>query len=75
MTHVEELTKKYGTPNIGIGFKTKGDKPTKEIAIIFFVKKKKSAKKLKEEGIEPVPQYIDGIPTDIVEAPEGFMLG
>ena len=51
-----------------IGFKMKDAKPTDEIAIIFYVDKKKDSNEL------GIPKEIEGIPTDIVEIPGDFKL-
>jgi len=70
-TYGDELRKRHGTDQIAIGLKIKDDKVTDQVALIFFVKKKKDEKELLKEGIESVPEFIDGIPTDVVEI-EGF---
>lgn len=57
-----------------VGFKMKNGKPTDEIAIIFYVDKKKDENELRRENIDVIPKEIEGIPTDIVEIPGGFQL-
>jgi hypothetical protein len=64
----DEIKKKYSVNGMGIGFKTENGKLTDKVAFVFYVKKKKN----KYEGGVPVPNEIDGIPTDIVEVPNGF---
>jgi hypothetical protein len=57
-----------------IGFKMRNGKPTDEVAIIFYVDKKKNENDLRRENIDIIPEEIEGIPTDIVEIPGGFQL-
>lgn len=71
--HSKEIQEKYSVNQIGIGYKVDKGKMTDKVAIICYVPKKKSKKELDLEGISQIPEEIDGIPTDIVEIPSGFM--
>jgi endonuclease G len=57
--------------SIGVGYKVKDGKPTKEIAIQFTVKKKASPEVLELLGTQPIPETItvDGVqvPTDVIQ--------
>ena len=69
--HKDEI-KKYEIQGTGIGFKTKNGERTNKLAIIIYVKKKKNIDELNKEKTSMIPKEIEGIPTDIVEVPEGF---
>jgi endonuclease G len=70
--HGNDMRKKYTTDGTAIGYKIKDGKYTDTIALIFYVKKKKSKEELLSEGITPIPKEIDGIPTDVVVISKGF---
>ena len=72
-SHEHEF-KKYNINSSGVGYKTSNDGKEKQIAIVFTVKKKKSTSELLSEGVEPIPAYIEGIPTSVEERPEGYTL-
>ena len=55
-----------------MGYKIKDGKYTDLVALIFYVKKKKSESELMSEGITPIPKKINGIATDVVVMPKGF---
>ncbi len=67
-----EIKKKYSADAVGVGYKTEKGKMTDKVALIFYVKKKKSKEELLSEDITPIPEEIEGFPTDVVEIPGGF---
>jgi hypothetical protein len=71
--HDHEISKKYAIEDYAVGYKIKDGKYTDTVALIFYVKKKKSKEELLAEGIDLIPEKIDGIPTDTVARPKGFM--
>jgi len=72
MNKGDEIKKKYNVSQMGIGFKTENGKLTNRVAIVFYVETKKSKDKILSEGGNPIPEEIEGIPTDIVEISGGF---
>jgi hypothetical protein len=56
-----------GVHSVGVGRKIAGGKETSELAIVVFVEKKKKPEELSEG--QSVPAEIEGIKTDVVEAP------
>jgi hypothetical protein len=64
--------KTYNAVAVGFGFKMVGGKPTKEEAIVFFVRRKLPEPQLRSLGINVVPRTLKGFKTDVVEVPEGF---
>jgi hypothetical protein len=70
--HGNDMRKKYATEGSAIGYKIKDGKYTDTIALIFYVKKKKSKEELLSQGIIPIPKEIDGVPTDVVVMSKGF---
>lgn len=67
-----DLHRKYGASGSSVGYKIEGGKFTEKVALIFYVKKKKSDRQLRYEGVSPIPKKIDGIPTDVVVLKKGF---
>ncbi len=67
----EALIQRHGAKSIGVGYKTENGKVTDKVALIFYVEKK-NKKELLTEGIAPIPEKIEGIPTDVVAIPGGF---
>lgn len=75
MTHAEirpvkqriedELLSRPGVVGVDINEKTSGGKPTGELAIVVYVKKKRPKSQLRPE--EVIPAEIDGIPIDVKE--------
>jgi|SRR5215208_4626191 len=63
----------YNIQGSAVGFKRRDGTPTNEIALIFYVKNKKNEEELKKEGIKKIPKEIEGIPTDVVAVPGGFV--
>jgi hypothetical protein len=60
----EELFAIPGVTGVGVGYKVKDESETNEECIIVYV-----AKKIPEDEIEKIiPKYLDGVPTDVVEA-------
>jgi hypothetical protein len=70
--HDDEIRKKYAVEGSAVGYKIKDGKYTDTVALIFYVKKKKSKEELLSEGISPIPEKMDGIPTDVVVMSKGF---
>ena len=71
--HDDEIRKKYAVEGSAVGYKIKDGKYTDTVALIFYVKKKKKSKEeLLSEGISPIPDKMDGIPTDVVVMSKGF---
>jgi hypothetical protein len=71
-THRDELRKKYSVDSTGIGYKIRNGKLSDTIAILFYVKRKKTKEDLMSEGIPPIPAEIEGVPTDVIAIPQGF---
>ena len=65
-----EFQEKYGVDKMGVGYKTVGGKITDKIALVFYVKRKKQKHELSSDQI---PERIDGIATDVVVVPKGFV--
>ena len=70
--HDDEIRKKFAVEGSAIGYKIKDGKYTDTVALIFYVKKKKTKEELLAEGISPIPDKMDGIPTDVVVMSKGF---
>ncbi|HEV8386463.1 MAG TPA: hypothetical protein VGQ03_02465 [Nitrososphaera sp.] len=70
--HRHELRKRYSVSQVGVGYKTERGRISNKVVLVFYVDKKKTKSELVSEGVEPVPNEIDGIPTDIVEIRGGF---
>jgi hypothetical protein len=70
--HRVEVKKKYLVEQTGIGYKIQNGKLTDTVAILFYVKRKKSKDELGAEGIAPIPEEIEGMPTDVIAIPKGF---
>lgn len=62
-TYEEELFKKYNIVGLGIGFKKKKRRHTKDLSLKMFVKEKLPPYGLKP--IDMIPEQIDGVPTDV----------
>jgi hypothetical protein len=67
-----DMCDKYGAEGTAVGYKVKDGKYTDTVAIIFYVKKKKSSEQLTTEGINIIPKKIEGICTDVVVIEKGF---
>jgi hypothetical protein len=63
--HGEEIKTRWPNSGTGIGYKIRKGKATDEVAIIFYVKKKKSKEDLSAHGEQPIPEQVYGIPTDV----------
>jgi hypothetical protein len=70
--HDDEIRKKYAVEGSAVGYKIKDGKYTDTVALIFYVKKKKSKEELLSEGISEIPDKMDGMPTDVVVVSKGF---
>jgi hypothetical protein len=65
--HGEEIRSRWPNSGTGIGYKIRKGMITDEVAIIFYVKKKKSKEDLSADGKKPIPENFYGIPTDVQE--------
>ncbi|WP_026478699.1 chymotrypsin family serine protease [Alkaliphilus transvaalensis] len=54
-----------GVVSVGIGYKSVNKKDTKQLAIVVGVEKKLTRTEVDQQGM--IPEYLDGIPTDVVE--------
>ena len=70
--HGHDIRKKYAAEGSAVGYKIKDGKYTDTVALIFYVKKKKSKEELLSQGISLIPEKIEGVPTDIVVISKGF---
>ena len=70
--HGNDLRDKYGAEGTAVGYKVKNGKYTDNVALIFYVKKKKTNKQLRTEGTSIIPTKIEGILTDVVVIGKGF---
>ena len=66
--HEKELMRKPNVVAVGVGYRTRGGKPTDEVCIIVSVKKKLPGSQLK--GGDMIPSSIDGVPVDVAETGE-----
>lgn len=66
----KEFQEKYGVDQMGVGYKMVAGKITDKIALVFYVKRKKEKRELSSDQI---PERIDGISTDVVVVPKGFV--
>jgi hypothetical protein len=71
--HGDEIRKKYGIEGSAVGYKIKDGRYTDTVALIFYVKRKKSKDELLSQGITSMPEKLGGIPTDVVVMPKGFL--
>lgn len=71
-TRRDELKKKYSVDSTGIGYKIRNGKLSDTIAVLFYVKRKKTKEELMSEGIPQIPEEIEGVPTDVIAIPKGF---
>jgi len=69
-----DLMRKHNAHAIGIGYKYINGKRTDQIAIVFFVHRKRPINQLRRLKIEPVPEKLFGFSTDVVEVREGFKI-
>lgn len=65
--HRSEIRSRWQITGTAVGYKIQKSKITDQVAIIFYVKKKKSNEELLAEGIEPIPENFYGCPTDVQE--------
>lgn len=63
--HEAALLKYPNVMGLTIGFKSRKNKPTKELCLVVLVEKKIGEETLAKEEI--IPKEIDGVPTDVVE--------
>ena len=71
--HRDTFINEHKVRRTGVGFKISDGKFTDTVGITIFVRHKPSIEDLKQQNILPVPSKIDGIPTDVVCIPYGFM--
>ena len=65
--HRREIKSRWQSTGTAIGYKIQKGKITDQVAIIFYVKKKKSKAELLREGKERIPENFYGCPTDVQE--------
>ncbi len=67
--HKDDLIAKQGVVGVGVGNKWSGGVPTDQPAIIVFVDRKRTKRGVAQKfsAADIVPDYIGGIPTDIIE--------
>ncbi len=63
--HEADLLKHPHVVGVGVGYRMKGGRPTKELCITVFVDQKLPVGKLRPEEI--LPREIDGVKVDVVE--------
>ena len=63
--HEAHLLAKANVLGVGIGFRHRGGKRTREIALLVMVEKKTPAKRLSDQDL--IPSEIDGVPVDVLE--------
>jgi endonuclease G, mitochondrial len=70
-TRGSEYLKDPNISSVGIGYKMKDGKPTKEVAVQFTVKQKSKPEELESLGTTPIPKsfVIEGekVPTDVIQ--------
>lgn len=71
--HRRKLVHQHKIKKSGLGFKIKNREITDEISLIAYVRYKPSINTLVQNNIAPLPKEIDGLKTDCVEIPTGFM--
>jgi len=69
-----ELMRKHNAHAVGVGYKYVNGKRTDQIAIVFFVHRKRPLKQLKKLKIEVIPETLFGYPTDVREIRKGFAI-
>ena len=69
-----ELMRKHNAHAIGIGYKYVNGKRTDQVAIVFFVHRKRSIEELKRLKVEIIPKELFGFKTDVREIREGFKI-
>jgi hypothetical protein len=60
--------KESNVTGIGVGYKVQGGHRTDNIAIQLFVSNKLAPNEVERGGFRPIPERIDNIPTDVVQA-------
>lgn len=68
------LLRKYHAHSMGVGYKYVNGKRTSDIAIVFFVYRKRNLKELTKHNVKPVPETLFGYKTDVREIREGFKI-
>jgi endonuclease G len=72
--HRQRLRKNNALTQVGVGYKIVDGKVTDTIAIVAVVRRKLEYEQLSEMHLDPLPGEIEGVPTDIIEVPDGFRL-
>lgn len=74
--HGRQLLHRYGAHAVGIGWKRTGGEKTDEVALVFYVERKRPEDELETEPIPPSISFIPSgmnepvlLATDIVETP------
>jgi hypothetical protein len=63
--HEQELLHKANAVAVGVGYRTRGGVPTKEVCIVVSVKNKMLLSELKPQDV--IPATIENVPVDVVE--------
>ena len=71
--HKREIEARHKIKAFGIGYaERRGELVRDEIAIVTYVRHKAKLNELRQIGATPLPEEIEGIPTDVVHKPYGF---
>jgi hypothetical protein len=62
-----ELLSRPGVVVVGPGVKRRNGKPTGEAAIVITVREKLSLDQIKDQGGQPLPEQLEGLPVDVIE--------
>jgi hypothetical protein len=66
--HEQELLRKPNVVAVGVGFRSRGGQPTKEVCIVVSVKAKVPTSQLKSKDV--IPASIDNVPVDVIATGE-----
>jgi hypothetical protein len=66
--HEDDLLRKPNVVGVGVGFRTRGGKPTNEVCIVVSVKAKVASSKLKPADM--IPSSIENVPVDVIATGE-----
>ena len=66
--HESRLMQQKGVVGCAVGYKHVGGKPTEDLCIVCYVRKKKPLSEL--GATDRIPAFLEGIPTDVVESGE-----
>lgn len=63
--HEQELLRKANVVAVGVGYRARGGRQTREVCIVVSVRTKLPPAQLRPE--DRIPESIEGIPVDVVE--------